>query len=44
MTGASPPKYLQVKDFKECLGTEPVSTHTQYCMPEHKPEHCPVIA
>lgn len=36
------PKYLQVKDFKECLGTEPVSSsHTQYCIPGHKPEHCP---
>ncbi|HJD67650.1 MAG TPA: hypothetical protein LFV66_04295 [Rickettsia endosymbiont of Bembidion lapponicum] len=42
MTEALPPKYLQVKDFKECLGTEQVSTYTQYCMPEHKPEHCPL--
>ncbi|GAA5253092.1 hypothetical protein [Candidatus Rickettsia kedanie] len=41
MTVALPPKYLQVKDFKECLGTEQVSIHTQYCMLGHKPEHCP---
>nr|WP_015060351.1 hypothetical protein [Rickettsia felis]ADD74131.1 unknown [Rickettsia felis] len=27
MTGALPPKYLQVKDFKECLSTEQVSTY-----------------
>lgn len=38
--GVLPPKYLQVKDFKECLGTEQVNTYTQYCVPEHKPEHC----
>lgn len=41
MTRALPPKYLQVKDFKECLGTEQISTYSQYCMPKHKPEHCP---
>jgi len=42
LLGALPPKYLQVKDFKECLGTEQVSTHTQYCMPQYKPNACPL--
>lgn len=37
---ALPPKYLQVKEFDQCLQTEQVGTHQQWCLPLARPDAC----
>jgi hypothetical protein len=41
---ALPPKYLQVKDFKQCLSTHQIDTYTAWCMPAQKSEGCPAAS
>ncbi|MCL5261024.1 MAG: hypothetical protein M1561_05020 [Gammaproteobacteria bacterium] len=36
-----PPKYLSVKNFKQCLGTKNMGTWSAWCMPATKPATCP---
>ena len=36
-----PPKYLGIKDFKQCLGSQKFDTHEGWCMPAKKLETCP---
>ena len=43
-SAALPPKYLGVKDFKQCLATQPIDTYRVWCMPEQKPEACPAAS
>ena len=43
-SAALPPKYLGVKDFKQCLATQPIDTYRVWCMPEQQPENCPTAS
>ena len=43
-SAALPPKYLGVKDFKQCLATQPIDTYRVWCMPKQKPEACPATS
>ena len=43
-SAALPPKYLGIKDFKQCLATQPIDTYRVWCMPEQKPEACPATS
>ncbi len=43
-SAALSPKYLGVKDFKQCLATQPIDTYRVWCMPEQKPEACPAAS
>ena len=43
-SAALPPKYLGIKDFKQCLATQPIDTYRVWCMPEQKPEACPAAS
>jgi len=36
-----PPKYLAVKDFKQCLATQQINSYSAWCMPSEKPQSCP---
>jgi hypothetical protein len=36
-----PPKYLSVKDFKQCLATKNMGTWEAWCLPKTKPDDCP---
>ena len=39
-----PPKYLGVKNFKQCLATQVINTFSAWCMPDKKPENCPTTS
>jgi|GEM_PF-5528482 len=36
-----PPTYLNIPDFKKCLGTKVEGSATFYCFPGTKPDSCP---
>ena len=36
----TPPKYLGVPGFQDCLQTESMGSWMRWCMPERKPEKC----
>lgn len=36
-----PPKYLAIKDFKQCLGSKDMGTWSAWCLPSKKPDACP---
>jgi len=36
-----PPKYLSIKDFKQCLKTKNMGSWEALCMPAQKPTACP---
>ena len=38
---ALPPKYLAVKDFKQCLAVQEFGTYRAWCMPAQQPASCP---
>lgn len=40
--GATPPNYLSVANFEDCLGIDESSqSHTVRCLPKSKPDNCP---
>ena len=41
---ALPPKYLAVKDFKQCLAVQKFSTYRAWCMPAGQPASCPATS
>jgi hypothetical protein len=41
---ALPPKYLQVKNFTQCLGKHQVDAYVGWCMPAKKSESCPAAS
>ena len=41
---ALPPKYLAIKDFKQCLAVREFGTYRAWCMPAAKPESCPATS
>ena len=41
---ALPPKYLAIKDFKQCLAVQQFSTYRAWCMPAAQPESCPATS
>nr|WP_321467511.1 hypothetical protein [uncultured Desulfobulbus sp.] len=40
-SAVAPPKYLEIKNFKQCLTTQKFDTWEGWCMPALKPETCP---
>ncbi len=44
MTAALPPKYLSIKQFKDCLATQTVNHYQSWCMPSVKPAPCPATS
>lgn len=40
-SAALPPKYLGIKDFKQCLATQETNTYRSWCMPAEKQGSCP---
>lgn len=43
-SAAFPPKYLGIKDFKQCLATQKFDTYEAWCMPAKKLEGCPATS
>ena len=41
---ALPPKYLAIKDFKQCLAVQEFATYRAWCLPAAKPESCPAAS
>ena len=41
---ALPPKYLGIKDFKQCLAVHQFATYRAWCMPAAQPEGCPAAS
>ena len=41
---ALPPKYLAVKDFKQCLAVQESGTYHAWCLPPAKPQNCPTAS
>ena len=41
---ALPPKYLAVKDFKQCLSVQESGTYRAWCLPAQKPQNCPATS
>ena len=41
---ALPPKYLAVKDFKQCLSIQESGTYRAWCLPAQKPHNCPATS
>ena len=35
-----PPRYLEIKDFEQCLGTRDMCGMKSWCMPTEKPDAC----
>lgn len=40
-SAVTPPKYLEIKDFKLCLAIQKFDTWEGWCMPAQKPGTCP---
>ncbi len=38
------PKYLSIKQFKDCLATQTVNRYQSWCMPPEKPSSCPATS
>ena len=36
-----PPKYLAIKDFKQCLAVKNMGTWSAWCLPQKRPDKCP---
>lgn len=43
-SAALPPKYLGIKDFKQCLAVQQISSYRAWCMPSEKPLSCPATS
>jgi hypothetical protein len=41
---ALPPKYLAIKDFKQCLAVQQFSTYRAWCLPAQQPASCPATS
>ncbi|MDP3478333.1 MAG: hypothetical protein Q8R88_01085 [Desulfoprunum sp.] len=41
---ALPPKYLEVKEFQQCLSTQKIDTYEVWCMPAKKILSCPATS
>lgn len=36
----TPPKYLSVRDFRQCLASEPHDSYRTWCLPAQQPQQC----
>ncbi|MBS1229503.1 MAG: hypothetical protein H6R17_2780 [Proteobacteria bacterium] len=43
-SAALPPKYLGIKDFKQCLAVQQIGSYRAWCMPSEKPQSCPAAS